>query len=58
MNERPKTLEEVADQSDAITDFGQHLRDWLHELRRFSSREQAVVCAPAARRKPLRKSAR
>lgn len=43
MNERPKTLKEVAEQSESISDFGRHLRDWLHELRRLSSREQAVV---------------
>jgi hypothetical protein len=42
MNLRPTTLKAVAERSDSIGDFGRHLRDWLHELRRVSSRPQAV----------------
>jgi hypothetical protein len=42
MNLRPATLKEVAQRCDSIGDFGRHLRDWLHELRRASSREQAI----------------
>jgi hypothetical protein len=43
MNPRPTTLEEIAQRSDSIEDFGRHLRDWLHELRRISSRPQAAA---------------
>ena len=43
MRLRPTTLKEVAERSDSIGDFGQHLRDWLHELRRASSRPQAAL---------------
>jgi hypothetical protein len=43
MNLRPATLKEVAERSDSIGDFGRHLRDWLHELRRASSRAQAIA---------------
>ena len=41
-NTRPTTLKEVAERSDSIGDFGRHLRDWLHELRRVSTRAQAA----------------
>lgn len=40
---RPKSLKEVAEQSASLSEFGLHLRDWLHELRRASSRTQAVA---------------
>lgn len=40
---RPKTLKDVAEQSASINEFGMHLRDWLHELRRASSRTQALA---------------
>lgn len=43
MTTRPKTLWEVAVRSDSLADFGRHLRDWLHELRRFSSRAQVAA---------------
>jgi hypothetical protein len=39
---RPKSLREVAEQSESIGEFGRHLRDWLHELRRASSRPQVM----------------
>jgi hypothetical protein len=42
MNLRPTTLKEVAERSDSIEEFGRHLRDWLHELRRASSRPQVA----------------
>ena len=42
MNPRPTTLKEVAERSDSIGEFGRHLRDWLHELRRASSRPQVA----------------
>lgn len=42
MSLRPTTLKEIAQRSDSIGDFGRHLRDWLHELRRASSRPQAA----------------
>jgi hypothetical protein len=43
MSVRPKTLREIALRTDSIVDFGWHLRDWLHELRRVSSRKQAAA---------------
>lgn len=43
MNLRPTTLKEIAERSDSIGEFGRHLRDWLHELRRASSRMQAAA---------------
>lgn len=43
MNLRPKTLQEVAAHSASLAEFGRHLRDWLHELRRASSRPQAAA---------------
>lgn len=43
MSLRPANLKEIAERSDSIGDFGRHLRDWLHELRRASSRAQAAA---------------
>lgn len=43
MSLRPTTLKEIAERSDSLGDFGRHLRDWLHELRRVSSRTQAAA---------------
>jgi hypothetical protein len=43
MSPRPSTLAAVARCSDSIADFGRHLRDWLHELRRASSRRQVAA---------------
>jgi hypothetical protein len=43
MSLRPATLKEIALRSDSIGDFGRHLRDWLHELRRASSRTQTAA---------------
>jgi len=43
MSQRPSTLKAVAEQSESLTDFGRHLRDWLHELRLVSSRPLAAV---------------
>lgn len=40
MTPRPASLREVAEQSDSVTDFGFNVREWLHEIRRFSSRRQ------------------
>jgi len=40
MNLRPKSLKQVAEASDSLEDFGRNLRDWLHELRRQTSRPQ------------------
>lgn len=40
---RPKSLKEVAERSATLGEFGLHLRDWLHELRRASSRRQAAA---------------
>lgn len=42
MSLRPTTLKDIADRSDSLDEFGRHLRDWLHELRRMSSRKQAA----------------
>ncbi len=43
MSTRPKSLKEVAEQSGSLADFGRNLRDWLHELRRASSRGLAAA---------------
>lgn len=43
MTTRPKSLKGVAEQSESIGEFGQNLRDWLHKLRRLSSRPQAIA---------------
>ncbi len=53
MNGRPSTLKEVAAQSASLREFGLNLRDWLHELRRASSRNQAAA-AMAEEPPPLR----
>ena len=47
MSPRPTTLQEIALRSASIGDFGRHLRDWLHELRRASSRPQAALTITA-----------
>jgi hypothetical protein len=47
---RPISLKEVAAQSGSLADFGGNLRDWLHEVRRLTSRPQlqrAVAEEPA-----------
>jgi hypothetical protein len=33
----------VATQAESLSDFGRLLRDWLHEVRRVSSRTQAAA---------------
>lgn len=43
MNARPVTLRQVAERSDSLEDFGRHFRDWLHELRLWSSRTKVVA---------------
>jgi hypothetical protein len=43
MSLRPTTLKEIAERADSIADFGRQLRDWLHELRRASSRAQVAA---------------
>jgi len=43
MSPRPTTLRDIAERSASLGDFGRHLRDWLHELRRVSSRTQAAA---------------
>jgi hypothetical protein len=40
---RPKSLKEVAQNSESLNDFGLNLRDWQHELRKASSRTQAAA---------------
>jgi hypothetical protein len=40
MARRPTTLSAVADQSETMTEFGLNFTDWLHEVRRLSSRPQ------------------
>jgi len=43
MQARPSSLKEIAEWSESISDFGRYLRDWLHELRKISSREQVAA---------------
>lgn len=51
MTPRPTTLAQIAERSESVEDFGRHLRDWLHELRRLSSRQQVdAVIAEKPRR--------
>ncbi len=52
MTPRPATLAQIAERSESVEDFGRHLRDWLHELRRVSSRLQ-VEAAVAERPRRL-----
>jgi len=40
MTRRPASLKEVADLSDSMAEFGLNFTDWLHEVRRLSSRGQ------------------
>ena len=40
MTPRPTTLKEVAEQSHSMAEFGLNFTDWLHEIRRLSSRIQ------------------
>lgn len=53
MSSRPTSLQAVADRSGSLDEFGRNLRDWLHELRRASSRPQAaaMIAAEPARLK-------
>ncbi len=51
MNPRPQTLQEVVAGVGTLADFGRSFRDWLHTLRRFSSRAQV---AEAIRAEPPR----
>ena len=37
---RPKTARAVARRAGTLEEFGYNLRDWLHELRRLSTRQQ------------------
>lgn len=43
MNGRPTTLRQIAEQSDSLDEFGRHFRDWLHELKRWSSRAKVAA---------------
>ncbi len=36
---RPRTARSVAQRTKSLDDFGHNLRDWLHELRRVTTRE-------------------
>jgi hypothetical protein len=40
MTARPRSLKEVAELSDSMAEFGLNFTDWLHEVRRLSSRAQ------------------
>lgn len=55
MNPRPVTLAEIAERSGSLEDFGRHFRDWLHEIRRHSSRPQLDT---TIQREPPRLAAR
>ena len=43
MSPRPVTLRQIAERADSLDEFGRHFRDWLHELRHFSSRDKVVA---------------
>lgn len=43
MSPRPLTLRQIAERADSLDEFGRHFRDWLHELRHFSSRDKVVA---------------
>jgi hypothetical protein len=47
MSSRPVTLAEIATRAESLEDFGRHFRDWLHELRRHSSRSQLAAVVEA-----------
>ena len=47
MSLRPVTLAEIADRTESLEDFGRHFRDWLHEIRRHSSRPQLDAAVQA-----------
>ena len=55
MSPRPVTLAEIAGRAESLEDFGRHFRDWLHEIRRHSSRPQL---AAAVQEEPPRLVAR
>ena len=55
MRLRPVTLAEIAERAESLEDFGRHFRDWLHEVRKHSSRPQLVAVVEA---KPPRLAAR
>lgn len=43
MSPRLTTLKQIAERSESLADFGRHLHDWLHELRRILSRARAAA---------------
>ena len=47
MSLRPVTLAEIAERAESLEDFGRHFRDWLHEIRRHSSRPQLAAVVEA-----------
>lgn len=55
MSPRPASLAEIAERSGSLEDFGRHFRDWLHEIRRHSSRPQLEA---AVQQEPPRLAAR
>ncbi len=55
MSARPVSLAEVAERSGSLEDFGGYFRDWLHEIRRHSSRPQLRA---AVEKEPARLAAR
>ncbi len=55
MSPRPVSLAEIAVRSGSLEDFGRHFRDWLHEIRRHSSRPQLHA---TVREEPPRLAAR
>lgn len=48
MNERPRTLHDIAATAESLEDFGQHFQDWLHALRTWTSRRQVEAAIAAA----------
>lgn len=50
---RPKTLKEVAEQSESIEDFGLNLRDWQHEIRHAGVHSRKDLAARLEEEPPL-----
>ena len=48
---RPKTAREVSLEIESLEDFGYNMKDWIHELKRVTSKEDFVVVVAEAPRR-------